>query len=39
MKILLAEDTRDLNRAISFLLEHENYQVDKAFDGEGLWNI
>ena len=34
MKILLAEDTRDLNRAISFLLEHENYQVDKAFDGE-----
>ena len=34
MKILLAEDTRDLNRAISFMLEHEKYEVDKAFDGE-----
>ncbi|MBR3244490.1 MAG: response regulator transcription factor [Parasporobacterium sp.] len=34
MKLLLAEDTQDLNRAVSALLEHENYIVDKAFDGE-----
>lgn len=34
MKLLLAEDTQDLNRAVSALLEHENYIVDRAFDGE-----
>lgn len=34
MKLLLAEDTQDMNRAVSALLEHENYTVDKAFDGE-----
>ena len=34
MKILLAEDTRDLNRALTALLSHEGYQVDSAFDGE-----
>lgn len=34
MKILLAEDTHDLNRNITFLLNHEGYEVDSAFDGE-----
>ena len=34
MKILLAEDTRDLNRAVTVLLNHEGYEVDSAFDGE-----
>ena len=34
MKLLLAEDTRDLNRAVSALLDHEGYMVDSAFDGE-----
>ena len=34
MKILLAEDTRDLNRNISFLLENQGYEVDSTFDGE-----
>ena len=34
MKILLAEDTKDLNRNITLLLEHEKYDVDSAFDGE-----
>ena len=38
MKILLAEDTRDLNRSVSFLLEHEQYEVDSAFDGEEALN-
>ncbi len=33
MKILLAEDTRDLNRNIRFLLGNEGYEVDSAFDG------
>ncbi|HCA04342.1 MAG TPA: DNA-binding response regulator [Ruminococcaceae bacterium] len=34
MKILLAEDTRDLNRAICAVLAHEGYDVDPAYDGE-----
>ena len=34
MKILLAEDTADLNRVISAALVHEGYTVDTAFDGE-----
>ena len=33
MKLLLAEDTRDLNRVVTLLLEREHYQVDSAFDG------
>ena len=33
MKLLIAEDTRDLNRAISAVLMHENYAVDSVFDG------
>lgn len=33
MKILLAEDTVDLNRLISAALELQEYAVDKAFDG------
>ena len=34
MKILLAEDTADLNRVICAMLEHEGYEVDTVFDGE-----
>ena len=34
MKLLLAEDTADLNRAVSAALELQGYAVDKAFDGE-----
>lgn len=34
MKLLLAEDTADLNRAVSAVLELEGYQVDRAYDGE-----
>lgn len=34
MKILLAEDTRDLNRALTAVLEHEQYDVDSVYDGE-----
>ena len=33
MKLLIAEDTRDLNRAISAVLMRENYAVDSVFDG------
>lgn len=33
MKILLAEDTCDLNRNITSLLNLEGYEVDSAFDG------
>ncbi len=33
MKIMLAEDTRDLNRALTAVLNHEQYEVDSAFDG------
>ena len=34
MKILLAEDTRDLNRNVTMLLKTQDYEVDSAFDGE-----
>jgi DNA-binding response OmpR family regulator len=33
MKLLLAEDTHDLNRAISAVLTHEGYIVDSVYDG------
>ncbi len=33
MKLLLAEDTRDLNRALTAVLTHEQYDVDSVFDG------
>lgn len=33
MKLLLAEDTRDLNRAVSAVLAHEGYQIDSVYDG------
>ena len=34
MKLLLAEDTRDLNKVIKAVLEHDGYSVDPVFDGE-----
>lgn len=34
MRILFAEDDRDLNRAVSALLTRSGYQVDAVFDGE-----
>ncbi len=34
MKILLAEDTRDLNRVLTAALMHEGYEVDSVYDGE-----
>jgi DNA-binding response OmpR family regulator len=34
MKLLLAEDTKDLNRALTAILEHEGYEVISTFDGE-----
>ena len=34
MKILLAEDTRDLNRSVTVLFRMQGYEVDSAFDGE-----
>ncbi len=33
MKILLAEDTKDMNRVLTVALEHEGYTVDSALDG------
>jgi DNA-binding response OmpR family regulator len=38
MKLLLAEDTRDLNRALTAVLNHEKYDVDSVFDGEEALN-
>lgn len=34
MKLLLAEDTVDMNRVITAVLEHENYEVISVHDGE-----
>ena len=33
-RLLLAEDTRDLNRALTTVLEHEGYEVCSVTDGE-----
>ncbi len=33
MKLLLAEDTQDLNRAVTAILQHEGYEVDSVLDG------
>lgn len=33
-RLLLAEDTRDLNRALVAVLEHEGYDVVPVYDGE-----
>ncbi len=33
MKLLLAEDTQDLNRAVSMILTHEGFDVTSAYDG------
>lgn len=34
MRLLLAEDTRDLNRALTTVLEHEGYEVVPVYDGQ-----
>lgn len=34
IRILLAEDTRDLNRALTAVLEHESYEVVSVYDGQ-----
>lgn len=39
MKLLLAEDTADLNRTITMVLEHEKYTVDSALDGAEAWEF
>ena len=40
MRILLAEDTAELNRAVSAALEMQGYAVDSAFDGEeAMWHL
>ncbi len=34
MKILLAEDNKDLNNVLTAVLKHENYDVDSVYDGQ-----
>ena len=34
MKVLFAEDTHDLSRAVCAVLSHEGYEVDPVYDGE-----
>ncbi len=34
MKLLIAEDTADLNRALCAILTAQNYEVDAVFDGQ-----
>ncbi|MBQ7370849.1 MAG: response regulator transcription factor [Blautia sp.] len=34
MKLLLAEDTVDLNRVVTAMLEHAGFDVDPVYDGE-----
>ncbi len=39
MKLLLAEDTRDLNKVIATVLENEGYVVDCAYDGGQAFDL
>lgn len=34
IKLMLAEDERELSRALSAVMTHEGYEVDAAYDGE-----
>ena len=34
MKLLLAEDTADLNRVVTVMLQHSGFEVDSTFDGQ-----
>ena len=38
MKILLAEDTADLNKVVSAALEHEGFYVDSCMDGQDAFD-
>ncbi len=38
MRILLAEDEKDLNRLITKKLEKAGYAIDSCFDGEEAWD-
>lgn len=38
MKILLAEDERDMSMALKAVLEHSGYEVDAVYDGEEALN-
>ena len=33
MKVLIAEDTADLNRVVTVMLQKFGYEVDSVFDG------
>ncbi len=39
MRVLIAEDTNDLNKVLTAALEHSGYYVDSAFDGEQASNF
>lgn len=39
MKILLAEDTKDLNKVVTQMLEMQGFDVDSALDGEQALNL
>lgn len=34
MRLLLAEDERELSNALVAILEHSDYEVDAVYDGE-----
>lgn len=38
LKLLLAEDEKDLSKALVTILKHNNYSVDAVFDGEEALN-
>jgi len=38
LKLLLAEDEKDLSRALVAMLKHNNYSVDPVFDGQDALN-
>ena len=39
MRVLLAEDEKELSRALTVILEKSKYAVDAAYDGEEAWHL
>lgn len=37
MRILLAEDERELSDALVMILKHNNYSVDAVYNGQDAW--
>ena len=38
MRVLLAEDEREMSNALTTILKHNNYSVDAVYDGQDAYD-